>query len=97
LKVHAPTVPIILVGLKTDDRAEGKTVNKVVATQQGQKLAASIKAVAYMEACSKSGEGVKELFDKAIDVSINPPPPRMYTLAPSFLFFFFFLFPHPSG
>lgn len=78
LKVHAPGVPIVLVGLKTDEREKAESKSKVVTTQQGQKLANQIKAVAYMEACSMTGEGVNALFDKAIDVSINPPPPQIH-------------------
>jgi len=76
LKQHAHGIPIILVGTKKELRGSDPKA-KVVTTQQGNKLASQIKAVCYMECSAKTGDGLKELFDKAIDVSINPPAPQI--------------------
>lgn len=78
---HCPTKNL-LVGTKTDLRActeflenlEEKGM-RVVSTEEGQQLAAEIKAIKYMECSAASGEGLKEIFDYAIKSSLTLKKP----------------------
>lgn len=62
-------VPIVLVGTKSDLRADTAflAAKKVtpVSTEEGQKLAADIGA-RYVECSAKTRDGVKNVFDQAI-------------------------------
>jgi len=73
---YIPTVPIILIGTKIDlrdskmpDPNTGKF--EPITTQMGGTLAKEIKAIQYMEICSKSGEGVQEVFNEAVNQVIR--------------------------
>jgi len=68
---YIPNIPHILVGTKIDLRAakhpdpnSGKY--EPITTETGQSLATEIGATKYMEICSKSGEGIQELFNEAV-------------------------------
>jgi len=72
LRHHCPKTPIILVGTKTDLRKEQ---SDVVAQEEGQRLAKSIKALRYMECSALTRLGLKEVFDAAItSIVCNPKP-----------------------
>ena len=73
IRHHCPGVPIILVGTKCDlrDPEFQRTVReweRMHTFDEGVELARRIGAVDYMECSAKTGEGVKELFDKAVEV-----------------------------
>ena len=79
---HCPGVPIILVGMKCDLRdpeCQGtvREWKRMHTFDEGVELARRIGAVDYMECSAKTGEGVKELFDEAVEVGyqhwLSPP------------------------
>ena len=63
--------PVILVACKIDLRTDAQTSEPLITTETGRKLAAQIKADAYMECSAKTGEGVTELFDLASRLSLG--------------------------
>jgi len=73
---YIPSVPHILVGTKTDLR-EAKTPDpnsgkfEPLTPENGQVMAKEIRAVKYMEICSKSGEGVSAVFEAAVDLVLK--------------------------
>jgi Ras family protein A len=73
--------PVILVACKTDLRTDSCTIEmlerqgkKPVTTEEGRKIAAQIKADAYMECSAKTGEGVHDLFVHAARLSLEKRP-----------------------
>lgn len=78
-----PKVPIILVGTKKDLRTDPDvlehlwlTKEKPVTTEQGQQVAAFIKAHAYLECSSRTREGVQQVFETATLAAIRKRKPR---------------------
>jgi small GTP-binding protein len=66
---HAPGVPILLVGTKSDLRKDGKsTVDTVKAEQQAK----DVGAVKYLECSALTQEGLKQVFDDAIRAALTP-------------------------
>nr|XP_043631290.1 protein ALTERED PHOSPHATE STARVATION RESPONSE 1-like isoform X2 [Erigeron canadensis] len=78
LKHYAPGVPIILVGTKLDLRDDkqffvdhpGATP---ITSAQGEELKKTIGAPEYIECSSKTQLNVKQVFDAAIKVVLQPP------------------------
>lgn len=73
IKHHAPGVPFILVGTKTDLRRDPDTVRNLqakrqnlISTEEGQGLAKELGAYAYLECSARTQEGLKAVFDEAI-------------------------------
>lgn len=73
IKHHAPGVPFILVGLKTDLRKDQDMIRNLQAKRQsmitqeeGQALADELKAYKYLECSALTQEGLKTVFDEAI-------------------------------
>jgi len=69
---YIPNIPYILVGTKIDlrdakqpDPNSGKF--EPITADSGTSMAKEIKAVRYMEICSKTGQGVQEVFKEAVD------------------------------
>ncbi|KAH8085796.1 P-loop containing nucleoside triphosphate hydrolase protein [Filobasidium floriforme] len=65
-------LPIVLVGCKVDLRQDSRTIaelaktsQKPVTAQEGQAVASKIGAKHYMECSSRTGQGVKEVFQVA--------------------------------
>lgn len=72
---HCKSAPIIVVGTKMDLREDAATIESLkeqgrspVSFEEGQKKQAEIDAVAYLECSALSGEGIQEIFDKALDI-----------------------------
>jgi len=75
---HAPGVPIILVGTKSDMRNDAAMASqlaskglRVVSVEEAQQRAREIGAVSYMECSALTQEGLKTVFDEAIRASMN--------------------------
>ena len=68
---HAPGVPIILVGTKSDLRSDDAMLQqlaskgqRVISIEEGQARAKEIGAVSYMECSALTQEGLKNVFDE---------------------------------
>ena len=61
---YAKDVPFILVGLKTDLRGTGGT--PVVTKSMAEQMCVDLKAVKYMECSARTQQGLKQVFDEAI-------------------------------
>lgn len=79
---HCPTTPKLLVGTKTDLRNDADTMARLadkkmqpIQVDQGEKLAKEIGAVKYLECSALTQQGLKNVFDEAIRVVLNPPSP----------------------
>lgn len=80
---HAPGVPIVLVGTKSDLREDATIKTKLearglsmVTREQAVTLAKEIGAVCYMENSALSQQGVKATFEKAVQAAMNKPRAR---------------------
>lgn len=80
---HAPGVPIILVGTKSDLRHDQNTINvlsqkglSMVTTQAAQSQAQGIGAVKSLECSALTQEGLKNVFDEAIRAALNKQPKK---------------------
>lgn len=83
---HCPSVPIVLVGTKSDLRDNNNPVsqttpinpnrNSIVSTDQGQQLKKLIGARYYIECSSRTQLGIKEVFDAALKAVFEPPPKK---------------------
>jgi Ras-related C3 botulinum toxin substrate 1 len=72
-----PKVPIVLVGTKSDERYNNKTLEllysknmNIISYEQGMMKAKEINAVKYLECSAKTQNGLKEVFDQAIKSSL---------------------------
>jgi len=77
---HAPNVPIVLVGTKSDLRKDESTNNqlasrnqKMVTVEQAQRMAKEIGAVNFLECSALTQEGLKQVFDDAIRAAMSTP------------------------
>jgi len=77
---HAPGVPIVLVGTKSDLRSDNamqtQLANKgfsMVSMSEAQALGQQIKAVKVLECSALTQEGLKNVFDEAIRAAMNKP------------------------
>ena len=68
---HAPDVPIILVGTKSDLR-KGEMENMAIARSECEDLASEINAFGYKETSALTREGIKAGFDSAIRAVLYP-------------------------
>eukprot|EP00461_Guttulinopsis_vulgaris_P001247 UN01247 len=79
---HAPGVPLILVGTKSDLRNDANMLQQlqakglsVITKEQAESRAREINAKQYMECSALTQEGLKAVFDAAISAAINKPKP----------------------
>lgn len=80
---HAPNVPIILVGTKSDLR-DDESMNKqlaakgmrMVTAEEAEARRKEIGAVRYMECSALTQEGLKAVFDEAIRASMQKKAPK---------------------
>ena len=63
---HAPDVPILLVGLKTDLREDTESKLKFVSRDQAETVQKDIGAVCLAECSALTLEGLKFVFDEAV-------------------------------
>merc|ERR1719273_45595 len=75
---HAPDVPIILVGTKSDLRNDQEMQSelsrkglKCVSAQEAQAMANEVGAVKYLECSALTQEGLKVVFDEAIRAALT--------------------------
>lgn len=80
IKSQAPGVPIILVGTKSDLRNDSGMLQQlqakglsVISKEQAELRAKEIEAKCYMECSALTQEGLKAVFDTAIQAAINKP------------------------
>jgi len=78
---HAPGVPVILVGTKSDLRNDSAMAAqlaakglRMVTVEESQQRAREIGAVTYMECSALTQEGLKAVFDEAIRAALNKKP-----------------------
>jgi len=77
---HAPGVPIILVGTKSDLRGDHATIQQLAAkglkpidAADARAQAQAIGAVKYLECSALTQEGLKNVFDESIRAALNKP------------------------
>ncbi|XP_065143285.1 ras homolog family member Gb [Paramisgurnus dabryanus] len=78
---HCPSVPILLVGTKSDLRNDADVLKKLkeqnqapITLQQGQALARQIHAVKYMECSALNQDGIKDVFAEGVRAFLCPQP-----------------------
>jgi len=77
---HAPNVPILLVGTKSDLRKDDNTIKQLNSRNQAmvtvidaQRMAKEIGAVNFLECSALTQEGLKQVFDDAIRAAMSTP------------------------
>jgi len=77
---HAPNVPILLVGTKSDLRKDDNTIKQLnsrsqsmVTVEAAQRMAKEIGAVNFLECSALTQEGLKQVFDDAIRAAMSTP------------------------
>ena len=70
LRHFSPTVPIVLVGTKTDLREA--RADQALDWEAGDKMAKSIGARCYLECSALEQRGVKAIFDEAVEAILDP-------------------------
>jgi len=75
---HCEGVPFMLIGTKSDLRADEVTLEKlkarnqkVVTVEEAEQVANDVKAEGYMECSALTGEGVKAVFEKAMRIVLT--------------------------
>lgn len=79
---HAPGVPIVLVGTKSDMRNDHNMISQlqakglhVITEQEALSRQKEIGAVKYLECSALTQDGLKTVFDEAIRAALNKPKP----------------------
>lgn len=82
---YCPKVPIVLVGTKKDQRQDPFVLKSLqdqnlspITEEQGRATAREIKAVKYLECSALHQEGIKEIFEEAVNAYLKraPTPPE---------------------
>ena len=75
---HCPGVPKILVGTKLELRDDEATIKELqkkrespITEEQGKAMRKRIGAVAYMECSGLTQRGLKDVFDKALQIALH--------------------------
>ena len=68
LNHHCPHVPIILIASKKDLRANRETT---ISPEEGKAMAEKIRAAKYMEISSLQQEGLAELYDEIVNITVQ--------------------------
>lgn len=79
IRHHCNDVPIILVGTKIDLRDDRETLSQLaqcgqcpIRREQGEKMAAKIKAIKYLECSALTQRGLKQVFEEAVRSIVIP-------------------------
>lgn len=79
---HAPNIPLILVGTKSDLRNDANMLQQlsakglgIITKEQAEARAREINAKQYLECSALTQEGLKNVFDAAISAAVNKPKP----------------------
>jgi len=82
IRHHAPDVPILLVGTKSDLREDKDTIKALAdrntpmvpasGLESGEAMAKDVQAIKYLECSALTQEGLKQVFDDAIRAGMNP-------------------------
>jgi len=74
---YSKNTPLILVGTKSDVRSDTAAIQKLpkagkrlLSEEEGWSLAREIKAVKYMECSALTRQGLKNVFDEAISITL---------------------------
>merc|ERR1719191_1265288 len=77
---HAPGVPILLVGTKSDLRKDDQTKQtitarggQIITEVDAEGMAKDVGAIKYLECSALTQEGLKQVFDDAIRAAITKP------------------------
>ena len=80
---HCPDVPILLVGTKLDLRTNKDALKKLeetglapISKEQASALAKEVGAQKYLECSALEQKGLKDVFDEAIRIVLDPPKPK---------------------
>ena len=65
IKHHSPRTPILLVGLKTDMRAEYASRISLITPRQGAELSKTETMAGFAECSALTQEGLKKVFDQS--------------------------------
>eukprot|EP01084_Bolivina_argentea_P065498 119386_1 len=68
---HAPGVPMILIGTKSDLRTDNQFKSNMVTEDEGNSLAKSIGAIKYIECSALTQANLKSVFDEAIKAAMD--------------------------
>ena len=75
IREHCPNTPMLIVGNKTDLRNDSQTIYQLqkegktaITLEEGEELAKNIGAVAYCECSALTREGLKNVFDIALQI-----------------------------
>lgn len=71
IKHFCPGVPFFIIGHETSGEADANSLRERVTRAQGRRLARKVGAVAYMECCARTGEGVNEVYVAATLASLK--------------------------
>ena len=79
MKHHAPTIPLLLIGTKSDLRDEYNTSShtsdksRPVTREEGLQLAEDLGVYTYIECSSKRREHLNEILEKTVEAVARPP------------------------
>jgi small GTP-binding protein len=72
IKEHCPNTPYILLGLKSDLRDNSLEGMTPIPRSRGEEVAKKIKASAYVECSACKATNMKEAFETAISIVVDP-------------------------
>lgn len=68
-KHHAPDVPFVLIGTKSDVRTgSGSSSSSFVTKSMGEQMCKELGGMMYMECSAKTQQGLKQVFDEVIQI-----------------------------
>jgi small GTP-binding protein len=77
IKEHCPNTPYILVGLKSDLRDNPLDGMTPIPKSKGEEMVRKIGACDYVECSAYKAMNLKEVFEAAIKIALNPPATKV--------------------